>query len=241
MSRSIRILFATCALALGVAVPAGAATTAPALGGTTFTDTTPTGTSTCNEYGASSGQYSVAGTSTNGAYPGTWTETGSFTTGAPSPTTGRATVTGWAAQFQIDSPNGKVTGTKTWDATQTVGRSYSCGFSYETGGWFSAGAEKVRVNATIELPDGRTCTATGLTTMTLGVATPTIAEQYLGSFVNDLAAPEAACDDVQEEPEDPQDPPPAEGPTSKDDCKNGGWERYGFKNQGACIKAVLHP
>jgi len=27
-------------------------------------------------------------------------------------------------------------------------------------------------------------------------------------------------------------------PTSKEDCKNGGWKHYGFKNQGQCIKAV---
>ena len=30
------------------------------------------------------------------------------------------------------------------------------------------------------------------------------------------------------------------GPTSKDDCKNGGYESFGFKNQGQCIKAVNH-
>jgi Regulator of chromosome condensation (RCC1) repeat len=28
------------------------------------------------------------------------------------------------------------------------------------------------------------------------------------------------------------------GPTSKDDCENGGHAKYGFKNQGQCIKAV---
>jgi hypothetical protein len=27
-------------------------------------------------------------------------------------------------------------------------------------------------------------------------------------------------------------------PVSKDECKNGGWQAYGFSNQGACIKAV---
>ena len=27
-------------------------------------------------------------------------------------------------------------------------------------------------------------------------------------------------------------------PMSKDECKNGGWQDYGFSNQGACIKAV---
>ncbi|HSK24054.1 MAG TPA: hypothetical protein VK906_12795 [Egicoccus sp.] len=29
-----------------------------------------------------------------------------------------------------------------------------------------------------------------------------------------------------------------EDPTTKDDCKRGGWEDYGFRNQGQCIKFV---
>jgi hypothetical protein len=32
------------------------------------------------------------------------------------------------------------------------------------------------------------------------------------------------------------DAPPL--PTSKDQCKNGGWRRYGFKSQGACIAFI---
>ena len=35
--------------------------------------------------------------------------------------------------------------------------------------------------------------------------------------------------------------PAPTGPTSKEDCKNGGYVAYGFKNQGECIKAVNHP
>jgi hypothetical protein len=30
------------------------------------------------------------------------------------------------------------------------------------------------------------------------------------------------------------------GPTSKAECKNGGYKDFGFKNQGQCIKAVNH-
>ncbi|HEX5850740.1 MAG TPA: glycine-rich protein [Rubrobacter sp.] len=37
------------------------------------------------------------------------------------------------------------------------------------------------------------------------------------------------------------EPPPTEQPQSKGDCKKGGYEEYGFKNQGRCIKAVNHP
>jgi hypothetical protein len=31
----------------------------------------------------------------------------------------------------------------------------------------------------------------------------------------------------------------ADSPTTKEDCKNGGYAKYGFKNQGQCIKAVV--
>ena len=38
-----------------------------------------------------------------------------------------------------------------------------------------------------------------------------------------------------------EEPPPTEQPQTKEDCKKGGYKEYGFKNQGACIKAVNHP
>jgi hypothetical protein len=30
------------------------------------------------------------------------------------------------------------------------------------------------------------------------------------------------------------------GPTSKEQCKHGGWQQFGFKNQGQCIAFVNH-
>ena len=30
-------------------------------------------------------------------------------------------------------------------------------------------------------------------------------------------------------------------PATKDDCKDGGWRDFGFRNQGECIKAVKRP
>lgn len=40
-------------------------------------------------------------------------------------------------------------------------------------------------------------------------------------------------------PPPPPPPPPSDLPTSKDQCKNGGWENYGvFKNQGDCVSFV---
>lgn len=37
---------------------------------------------------------------------------------------------------------------------------------------------------------------------------------------------------------DSGDNPTNGAPTSKDSCKNNGWKKYGFKNQGQCIKWV---
>jgi hypothetical protein len=37
------------------------------------------------------------------------------------------------------------------------------------------------------------------------------------------------------------EPPPTEQPQSKEECKKGGYEEFGYKNQGQCIKAVNHP
>ncbi len=28
-------------------------------------------------------------------------------------------------------------------------------------------------------------------------------------------------------------------PTSKEQCKNGGWQQFGFRNQGQCVRAVV--
>ena len=33
----------------------------------------------------------------------------------------------------------------------------------------------------------------------------------------------------------------AQVPTTKDQCKGGGWKQFGFKNQGQCIAFVNHP
>ena len=31
---------------------------------------------------------------------------------------------------------------------------------------------------------------------------------------------------------------PAAGPVTKDDCKKGGWEEFGFRNQGQCVRFI---
>jgi hypothetical protein len=34
--------------------------------------------------------------------------------------------------------------------------------------------------------------------------------------------------------------PPPPTPSSKADCKRGGWRQYGFRNQGQCVSSVVH-
>jgi hypothetical protein len=41
---------------------------------------------------------------------------------------------------------------------------------------------------------------------------------------------------VTDAPAPPPPPPPL--PTSKDECKNGGWRQFGFRNQGECLSFV---
>jgi hypothetical protein len=31
---------------------------------------------------------------------------------------------------------------------------------------------------------------------------------------------------------------PSSAPTDKDQCKDGGWSQFGFKNQGECVSSV---
>lgn len=72
-------------------------------------DTDPSGdviTGTCDPAGASTINFSVTGIAV-GPYPGTFSESGTFTFG---PT---QTLTSFTASFTIDSPAGQVTGTKT--------------------------------------------------------------------------------------------------------------------------------
>ncbi|MDP3880895.1 MAG: hypothetical protein Q8Q32_01795 [bacterium] len=39
-------------------------------------------------------------------------------------------------------------------------------------------------------------------------------------------------------PDDDPEPPTVDNPETKADCKNGGWEAMGFRNQGQCIRYV---
>jgi len=63
------------------------------------------------------------------------------------------------------------------------------------------------------------------------VVTITVVPTSPGSYVN-----VASHSDIRvEEPFEVREP----APSDKEDCKNGGYKQFGFRNQGQCIKAVV--
>lgn len=63
----------------------------------------------------------------------------------------------------------------------------------------------------------------------------------IGTFSNFSGASECTACDVGETTDGPGATfciAIVNDPVNKDDCKNGGWDEYGFKNQGQCIRFV---
>ncbi|HVM15715.1 MAG TPA: carboxypeptidase regulatory-like domain-containing protein [Egibacteraceae bacterium] len=59
------------------------------------------------------------------------------------------------------------------------------------------------------------------------------ASQTATAAENEVTTVDVALVAEVEEP-----PPPPANPTTRDDCKNGGWQDYGFRNQGQCLQFV---
>ena len=154
-----------------------------------------------------------------GPYPGTFTETGTVTVGEPQ------TALTFTASFTILSPAGRVDGTKTSTAIG-IG---DCHAEFE---------EHVAFAFVDTAYDATVTTATG-TYHDEGAAHTTIADAsdagpspvpqsftFGESFTSALPATIPIL-------------PPL--PTTKDQCKNGGWKAFGiFKNQGECVSFVAN-
>ena len=104
--------------------------TAPTLTGELFMDPVATATGDCDPATTATFTYATAGIAT-GAYPGTFTETGTVTIqpqpAGPPELLGQlppAPLVSWTAAFAIDSPAGQVTGTKTLAVTGGTGNCY---------------------------------------------------------------------------------------------------------------------
>jgi hypothetical protein len=229
----IKRILACAVVATAALAPAATAQAAPpSLGGTLFSASDPE-IKTCGASGgAGSFTYEAAGTTT-GAYAGTFTEAGTITVG-PEDLSGRQRVVTVSIGFTIDSPAGQVTGTKQYAQVGDPNVNIASGRCWDNWGVLGGSAfianDDLRYDATITTSDGQTCTQRGPVSLSLTDDSPVLADSFSSQFLNDAAAP-LTCTGGEE-------PPPAE-PTSKDDCKDGGWARFGFKNQGECIAWVL--
>lgn len=180
--------------------------------------------------------YTATGHAT-GPYPGTFTETGTFTLGdAPPDATlpGQRTITSFTAEFEIDSPatGTRITGTKSAENLSLLAR------CYELQGGIFPGTTQVRiaVPGAGETPDAVTYEAT------IETSTGTFADRGT-SFV---LLREVRYSDGETSGELAEF---SEGyvssllqPTplglTKEQCDDGGYARFGFKNHGDCVSFV---
>jgi hypothetical protein len=228
-----RILACAILMTAALAPAAGAETPPPSLGGTLFASSDPE-VKTCGAgEGGGSYTYEAAGT-TSGAYAGTFTEAGTITVGPEDPTNLRQRVVTVSIGFTIDSPAGQVIGTKSFTQVGDPNVNVASGKCWDRFGVLGGSAfianDDLRYDATITTPDARTCTQRGPVSLSLTDDSPVLADSFSSQFLNDATAP-LTCTGGEE-------PPPA-GPTSKEDCMDGGWARFEFKNQGECIAFVM--
>jgi hypothetical protein len=202
------LLLAGC-LILGVlglgAVEAHAATPS-SLAGETFTgqplrgSTSLTGTCTGESNGngnEGSFNFSVSGTAA-GPFPGTFTESGSFTTDRT------GLLSDFSGTFTIISTSGTVTGSKHIAGNMSQA---SCEL-VAVGVQFSTSILTTTYIATINGAQREIGPATGSILGVLG-GPPLFSENFASSGAVQL--------------------------TSKEQCRDGGWQSFGFKNQGDCV------
>jgi hypothetical protein len=112
----------------------------------------------CDPTGGTGTFHFTASGDAYGPYPGTFTETGTVEVGPYDFFTGNP-ILSLTTNFEIDSPMGHITGTKRFVPGSSTG-SGNC-HSINTVANIVAQTDNVQVEATIETPDGRTCTTTG--------------------------------------------------------------------------------
>jgi hypothetical protein len=202
------------ALALPAASSAAPPPPPPTLSGEFFHQDTPTLSSgTCTET-ESGGTFEASGTAT-GPYPGTFQETGSYQ--VISDQSGQVISYDLTMSFTIDSPVGRVTGAK-----HSTNFGSSCSFSPPDGSFaFNTTPDSF---VSTDTYSAKILTASGAFTDT-GLFQAFLYPSDLGGFTerfeSALAAPQQLL------------------PTSKAQCKNGGWRQFGFKSQGRCVAFVI--
>ena len=209
----------------------------PGLGGELFAITDPADTTvsgSCDQQSGGTLAFEASGVAT-GPYPGTFTETGTVTLAPLNLTNFQQPVLAATADFAIDSPNGQVTGTKRFVVGSTGNG--GCRELFDGSLRASAFTQNLRYTATIVTPDGRTCTTEGSTSLNFVENSSVLNDYFSESFLNDVDPfVPPTCEGGEEPP-----PPPPAVPTSKEQCKNAGFEDFaalGFKNQGECVAFV---
>ena len=183
--------------------------------------------------------YEASGQAT-GPYTGTFTESGTFTLDS------ERNITSFEATFTIESPIGKVTGTK--QSTQGFSGSLSClsllGLHVLI---LSSPQGQVSYEATIVTPTSGTYidrgTATGSASDStflnefgeagLITARGVPGEGLLGDLLGDGQL-ESFGETFTSELSEVE----RVIPTTKEQCKNGGWKDFGYPDQGTCISDV---
>ena len=197
----------------GLAAP----TLPPTLQGETFTGSaSQTPATTCRLELDNSGDatFTASGVAT-GPYPGTFTETGSYSFGPVVNPNGFGVVTSFHSTFTITSATGSVSGTKDLVGPAPGSISTCAVFAYLL-------TTPLDYDATVTTGSG---TFRDSGTATASTATGTPFEVDAQAFVEDFLTSNGVV---------------PLGPQTKEDCKRGGYLIYGYRNQGECIAAVNH-
>lgn len=221
---------------LAVTNPVAAQTAPSGLGGETL-EGDPTITNCNVSVFGGTFTYEVSGVAT-GPYPGTFTERGTVTVG-PEDEQSRQAITALSASFTISSSNGEVVGKKQYVPTDDPFQNPATGecsegfFGETTSGRAFVYYPEFVYRAKITTPDGQTCTQEGFASLSLVEGSSILPDSFTGSFYNDLNNPTPSCEGGEDPP-----PPPSDVPTTKEQCKDGGFAAFGFKNQGQCVAFV---
>jgi hypothetical protein len=173
--------------------------------------------------------YTATGPAT-GPYPGTYRETGTATLERVTPVNLGVPLVAFTARFTIDSPVGRVIGTKQLDPT--VFHWGICNIDTSLGfpvGLYDFNVYAAAYTAVITTAAG-TCTTQGSSFVDVGAQDapghPNVDFHRFDEIFNSGTPPVCVA-----------------GPTSKRQCKKGGWRQFrnpSFKNQGQCVKFVNH-
>jgi hypothetical protein len=211
LARSTVVLLAVLGCPVG---QAAAQAPPPSLMGETLTGSGTTSYTCDVSSGPGHGTFDVSGTAA-GPYLGTFTATGTFEV---TPTL-KVNV---QEDFTITSGGTEITGTKTGTSLAPSGF-IICNVAAPDSAGLAILTQLPTYAATIRPATGGVWRDTGRANMTIAANTCPSG----GAPANGLLQNFTQSDGLVQV-----------GPASKDDCKNGGYQQFGYRNQGQCIKGV---